>query len=537
MTKTIETDDIQVARQLCASDFKHMVWHGARMRSHEPPPFHLHVADWLQGTPPHTTRRVKECLGFRFAAKTWLLARQYCKFRWLRCPWAQVIVHSSNDPMAKKFVKAIRDELMEDPLMEYLRPERSASDYEFNLCGIEHEQGYSLVGAGIKTSLVGSRADLYIFDDPEPETEPEGVRERIISAFGEAGDILHSPKRHFAKMGLKRTDDVPRPERVQEVVMGQPHHDNTAYLPSEEDFEDGGEGHPLIDADLLIIDVLCKDGTWTWPEMMHEKYFNYEEGRPKTVEEVKRGMTTSRWELQYRINTKFAAKAGPVLHVTEIVQAFRMIPNPVLIVDPADSEDGCEWGAVVGGLWQNMIHVAFMGGFTGRAYEGDDWQTLGESVWSDVFDLYREFGCRKLYLESNYVSAAAACRRYIAKTEAQMVVEDYHVQCSKKTRIPSILEQPVNNGMVSMNPDILLDTINRHQLMKLRWNKLPKPNDRLDALAALVQILIDEPILMDAKNRANQPHPFGELAERHADNRPASYNGAPTTNPWLRLKR
>ena len=531
------TDDISIARQMCADDFKCMVEHGARIRNHVPPDFHLHIADWLQGREPHTTRRVKELLGFRFSAKTWECARQYLKFRWLRCPWAQATIHSSNDPMAKKFVKAIRDELNEDPLMEYLRPERSASDYEFNLRGITHEQGYSLVGAGIKTSLVGSRTDIYIFDDPEPETEPEGVRDRIISAFGEAGDILHSPRRHFEKMGLKRTDDVPRPERVQMVVLGQPHHENTAYLPSEEDFEDGGEGHPLIDADVLIVDVLRKDGSWTWPMMMEEKYFNYDEGRPKTVEEVRRGMTTSRWELQYRINTRFAAKAGPVLHITEIEQVYRIIPDPILVIDPADSEDGCEWGAIVGGLWQNKIHVAFMGGFIGRAYEGDDWQTIGESVWSDIFDLYREFRCGKVYLEANYVAAATACRRYISKTNSRMIVEDFRVQGSKKARIPSALEQPVNNGILSMNPDVLLDQRNRHQLMKLRWNKLPRPNDRLDALASLVMILIDEPILVDGANQAFTIREMRGIRPIVADNRPASYKNVNTRNPWLRIKR
>jgi hypothetical protein len=214
-----------------------------------------------------------------------------------------------------------------------------------------------------------------------------------------------------------------------------------------------------------------------------------------------------------------------------------MIPDPLLVVDPADSEDGCEWGAVVGGLWQNKIHVAFMGGFMGRAYEGDDWQTLGESVWSDIFDLYREFGCRRLYLESNYVAAATACRRYISKTGAQMVVEEFHVQGAKKLRIPSICEQPVNNGIVSLDPGVLQDRINRHQLTKLRWNKLPRPNDRLDAFSQLLAILIDEPILMDGNAESFRPHGANELGPREVDNRPHSYAGAPQSNAWLRIRR
>jgi len=193
---------------------------------------------------------------------------------------------------------------------------------------------------------------------------------------------------------------------------------------------------------------------------------------------------------------------------------------------------------VVGGLFENKIHIGFMGGFTGVAYEGDDYQTIGESVWSDIFDLYREFHCHRAYLEANYKAAASACRRYIAKTDAHMVVEEFTVQGAKKTRIPSLLEQPINNGMVSMNPDILQDGNNRHQLMKLRWSKLPNPNDRIDALASLISILIDEPVLMSAHAGPDQLglKQLDQLKLQSGDNRPYSWNGVNTRNPYLRIK-
>ena len=495
----IRIDDIDLARQWVGEDLKRMVAHGARLRGHTPPPMHYIMADFLQGARPEWIARVKAMLGFRFAAKT--AFRQYCKFRWLRCPWTQIIIHSSNDNMAKKFVQAIKEELLFDPLMEHLRPEASSSDFEFNLKGVRHEQGYSIVCAGIKTSLTGSRCDFYGFDDPEPEVDPESLHDRVIQAIGEAGDILHSPRRHLHKMGW---DEVPIPERLQMLVVGQPHCPTTAYIPRDEDFEIGEEGNPLINAVFLKIPVLRGDGSWMWPEMMEQKYYNWTEDRPMTVEEVRLSMPTSRWELQYMINVDFMKEAAPVLKLAEIERSFRLVQNPILVVDPADSETGCEWGLTVLGMFEHKIHVCYLGGVRGEAYEGDDWQSMGESTWRKVFDLADEFHCREVFLEANLKSAATACRRYVAKNNVRCVVNEFRVSHMKKRRIPEILEQPINNGMVSCNPTVLSDVENLRQMTKLRWDKLPNPNDRLDALSMGVGILIEEPHLWALRKHSHQ---------------------------------
>ena len=516
------------AKQYVAEDLKHMVYHGARIRGHTPPRFHYLVADFLQGARPEWVARAKVILGFRFAAKTWLF-RQYCKFRWRRCPLTQFIVHSSNDKMARKFVKAINEELKFDPLMDDLRPAPSSSDFEFNLQGVNPEQGYSIVAAGIKTSLTGSRADHYGFDDPEPEVDPESMRERILQAVGEAGDILHAPDRHLDMMrdgDGKVPLELPMAERTQLSVMGQPHCVTTAYLPSQMD-DDEEEGHPLIDAKYLSIPVVNQEGKWRWPEMMNRKYFNYQEGRPMTPTEVRRTMPTSRWMLQYMIDTSFAELAGPVLRLNEIEIGLRVIPNPIVVIDPADSEAGSEWGVTVMGLVDRVIHIGYLGGFRAQAYEGDDWESMGQSAWRRIFDIGDEFHARRYYLEVNLKSAATACRRFIAKNpDVRGTVFEYRATKQKKRRIPENLEQPVNNRMVSASPEVMADRENVRQLRKLRWDRLPVPCDRIDALSSGFEILMEEPNLT-AGNDSRMA-----LA---TTSRPESFARLETGNPYERL--
>lgn len=487
------------AKQWVASDLKNMVWHGAKLRNETPPRFHYEMADFIQGARPEWISTKKVILGFRFAAKTWLAARQYLKFRWLRCPLMQVVVHSSNDGMAKKFVKAIKEEMEYDPLMGAVRAEPSSSDFEFNLQGVRPEQGYSIVAAGIKTSLKGSRSDIYIFDDPEPETDPEPLRERIVQAFDEASSILHVPDRHIHMMkdvnGVTPTI-VPVPERTQLLVLGQPNSVTTAYIPSDLDEDEDSEGHPLRDAKFLKIPVINRKGEWRWPDMARRKWFNWEENRPKTPKEVRRGMTTSRWELQYMINTGFAALAGPVLRVGEIEPVYAVTGGPIVVVDPADSETGSEWGVTCLGLRDHRIHIHYLGGFHAEAFEGDDWESMGQSAWRKVFDVAEEFRARRVFVEKNLKAAITACRRYIAKNEVHCVVHEFAVTRNKRNRIPELLEQPINNRMVSCNPGVLTDRENVRQLKKLRWDKLPNPCDRIDVLAAGFEILMEEPHLV-----------------------------------------
>lgn len=532
----VQLQSIEEARAWVASDMRRMVVHGAKLRGYRPPQHHYIASDFLMGTKPHWRRRIKVMLGFRYSAKTWLF-RQYVKFRWRRNPWCQVIIHSSNDDMSKRFAAAIFEELHFDPLMHDLAPDPTSSKFEFNLRGVTHEQGASLVCAGIKTSMTGSRADLYGFDDPEPEVDPEALRDRIVQAFGEAGDILASPSRHLHRMHDPQGNPlttVPLVERTQLFVIGQPHHINTAYIPRREDFEEGGDGHPLIDAAFLVIPVLYPDGSWRWPEMMEQKYFHPEYGRGMTPKEVERSMPTSRWQLQYCINAKFAEAAGPVLRLNEIEWGFKILPHNIAVIDPADSETGCEWGIAIGGLFESKIHISYLSGIRGEAFDflEDDGSitdtSLGESTWGHVFDRLAEFNCHTVMIEKNLKSAMTSCRRYVRRMGIRCTVLEYAAKRNKVKRIPEILEQPVNNGMISANPTVFRQRENIRQMTKLRWDSLPKPNDRLDAFAGLVEILIEEPHLYNVGSNKTLKFPKSQT--------PQAKRAGITSNAWERIK-
>lgn len=499
--------DINECRQFVVEDFARFVEYAASLEKHRPPWFHYTIANWLQSRRRGETirkwiSRVKCIYGFRLAAKTWLL-RQYVLWRWLRCPLMQVVIHSSTDDVSRRMAKAVKKALRDNPLLDHLCPKTATGSYEFNLHGQEPEQGYSLTCAGINTSLTSSRADIYIFDDPEPDVNPESMHDRIIDAFIEAKHILHRPDRHLDHF---KTATIPIAERTQLIVVGQPHCESTVYFPATSDFtEDGESGHPLRGSKFLILPVITRNGEWTWREMMESKYWNEQEGRPDTVEEVRKKFTTRNWECQMMINPMYAATRGAVLNMDMVKERLRLVPEPIMAIDPADSETGCEWGIVIGGIVSgehgHQLHICYMGGVTGEVYEGDmSDATLGESVWRTIFDIGFEFGVKKILLECNLKSAQMACRRYIRKTDTRAIVEEIRVRSNKLRRITEALEQPINNGMVTCNPEVKSDPANMRQFTRLKFTKLPSPIDRLDALSMLINHLNELPELTNPKS-------------------------------------
>ena len=522
----MQTNDINAARQYAAEDFARFLSYAAYLDSHLCPGFHTVLANFLQGKGKVSwINTIKVILGFRLAAKSWII-RQYILWRWLRCPHNQVIIHSSTDDNAKNMARAVLSDLRKNPLMSHLSPRDRTGEYSFNLEGIRPEVGYSITAAGINTSLVGSRCDIYAFDDPEPDTNPEALRNRIISAMQEAKHILHDPGRHCRVMNWPK---LPDPEKTQLIVVGQPHCENTVYIPRQDELEDPEGGHPLANAAFIKIPALNSAGQWLWPEMMEKKHFNYRLGRPMTVAEARREYTTPNWLHQMMIDITPLSGLGAVVRVNKIVSVFRTVKHPIMVVDPADGGN-CEWGIAIGGMVGNEIHVQYLGGLTGEVYEGDEKDhTLGESVWRRIFDIAEEFKVRKVYLEKNYKAAASACRRYLRKSGRSASVEEYSAKANKLRRICEALEQPFSNGMITVNPEVLTDRHNLKQLQKLRFDVLPVPCDRLDALAALVSELIVE------KTVENNPHkPLGSPQKTIQD---LGLDRANTgTSPFQRLR-
>lgn len=502
--------DINEARAYVAQNFRYMVEHTARLQGYEMvPAVHDYMADWLQsGNPinPEWVAWMKVILGFRLLAKSWML-RVYNKWRWLRCPYTQIVIQSSNEQNAGRMARAQLRMLQQDPLMAHLAPEGQTGVYEWNLRGVEPEAGWSLCCAGIKSAITSGRADLFEFDDPEPDNDPESMHDRIIRAIEEAKNILHRADRHlpFLTSINPEVTTLPHAERTQMIVVGQPHGQNTVYLPDVSLFDEQDEPHPLRAGKFLIVPMLGSDGSFTWPYMVNQKFRDAKEDRPLTPDEVRALFTTETWECQYMINPQFAIGRGAVLHLNDVEECHRIVPSAIMAIDPADGEGegSSEWGVSIMGLFSGengrQIHVCYMGGFTGDSYEGDEYDdTIGESVWRSIFDIADEFNVVEVLLEINLVAARRACARYMRKAGRIMRITEIRAKGNKLTRITSTLEQPFNNGMVTLAPDVLADGRNRRQLTTLKHNSLPKPADRIDSLAMGFIHLLEMPDVEDA---------------------------------------
>lgn len=332
-------------RQECSTSFSMFVEFSARHILGVPPPkFHYYMADFMQGTRPEWRNTIKTVLGFRLSAKTYLCGRQYLGWRWLRNPYLQVKIESSSDSLAEDMVKALLKSLRDNPLTEHLAPVGKHSERSFNLNGVAPEQGKSISCSGVDTRVTSGRADIYLYDDPEPNDHPEGMREDILASFTEADNIRHTPERHLQYWKKNGFDTVPMEERTQIIVLGQPHWTGTAYLPNEiEEDPNSMEVHPLEYCSRLIIPICNKDETiWTWPEMMKTKYYDQAEDRPMTVQEVKRRTPTEVWQC-FLPSCKVAGEIsvasegwydGPAVEiVTELGVSFLTGNHPVMTTD------------------------------------------------------------------------------------------------------------------------------------------------------------------------------------------------------------
>lgn len=492
-----------------ASDFRVFLTFEAEFRGFNVPWHHLIMADFLTGKRPEWRNTNKMIRGFRLAAKSYV-GRKYAQWRQLRIPETQVMIQSSSGPNANKFIRAYHKELHESPLTAHLAPPDESSELKFNLNGVKPEVGFSVEAAGLGTSVTGGRIDLQVLDDPEPDDDPEGWYDRVLSVIDEAGNLRHSPLRHLKKRGILI---VPPEEATQILVLGQPHWSGSAYIrPGENDMVPimDEDSHPLDSYAVLDIPVVNDAGEWVWPEMVNEKYFDYQEGRPKTVEEVKNGMRREVWELQFMLNYAWQTLAGAALHLDSIPRVrHKIAEGAVMLVDPADGDKNCEWGVSIASIVDDKIHIYFIGGFMGNAYEGDvaD-ETIGESTWANIFRIAEEFKVSRVLVEQNLKSAASACRRYLSKTGRDIAVDFYAAKGQKLRRIVNSLEQPINNGMVSADPTVFKDPKTLRQFTRLRFDRLPEPCDRLDSCAALVAWMIENRGIVSTTKQAYDPVSF-----------------------------
>lgn len=461
-----------------------------------PPPFHYTLAEFMQGTEPKYQHRFKKVMGFRLSAKTTVAGRWYCMWRLLRNPYTQIRIISSSDSLAEAMVKAFLDSMRAHPLLRHLVPDGKFSERQFNLKGAKAEQGFGISCCGVESRVTSGRSDILLFDDPEPNESPEGMRELIIAAFAEADNILHSPDRHIGWWQGQGYASVPIPDRTQLIVLGQPHWEGTAYYPNDVELDPtSGEVHPLAGCASLKIPICDKTETyWTWPHMMKTKYYNVREKRPETVKEVKSRTPMKVWMCQQLCNPRYAENKGQVLDLNNL---HLLVANPsriIAAIDPADGA-GCEWGVAIGGTVNRKFHLMHIAGFLGEAYDWIDNDgavvTQGYSTLADIFATLKLFRVDLILLERNLASSRTAIRKYMRATHTTIPMLEHTARANKLRRICNTLQPVINGGMVSMAPNVFQDIHTRKQFSKLQYNKLPEPCDRIDATEMLISYLIE----------------------------------------------
>lgn len=486
MAEKVRFASIHDLRQWCADDFRNYVNYRCTRLKFAASEIHLRCAEWLQNG-----RRFKKIMGWRGCAKTTWFGMEYIGWRFLRKPQTKVIVQCNTDTNAGLTTAGIKRILTNDPLYEHLYPRGQTADRYFNLHNIQPEKGYSIRCAGVETTLTSERADLFLIDDPE-SADPEALYDRIIEIFEEAQVILYRQGRLFPG------EVCPLPERLQRLVLGQPHWEGSAYMPPPPDPNTGElEDHPLRNDDVFLIPAMVNSSFD--PDDEIECLSSVPEIRSdEEMRREKESLSMRKWRLNMmlRVEPEDAERAViPLNHITVRLASPEYI---IMVVDPAEGGES-EWGLVAGGLYRLNYHLCFMDGITElqvAANEGLDpnHETIGSLMWKYVFDRADDYEVNAIYIEANWAPAIKALRRYLAKHGHTIPVHEFTVHMKKLHRIVMQWEMPVKNGQVSCNPIVMADAQNRKQMSNLRHHRLPKPCDRIDAGGKLLEILSESSV-------------------------------------------
>ena len=159
------------------------------------------------------------------------------------------------------------------------------------------------------------------------------------------------------------------------------------------------------------------------------------------------------------INPRYARTAGAVFKIEHIRVSRRIVPNPIMSIDPADGGN-CEWGIAIGGLLGGNIHLSHVTGIEGEGYDWLDPETesVGEATWSKIFDLADEFDVHSIILEINLKSAHTSCRRYMRRLPRRFRIIEHRAKLNKLRRIRDTMEPMVNNGIYTADPSVMADS-------------------------------------------------------------------------------
>lgn len=476
--------DLKALQKYVAADFARFVAYKQRLLGYQICERHLEIADFLQGS---GTR--KAVMGPRLWSSKTTIARWYIDWRWLRNRATKVIVISNTDDNAKAMTGAVHNDLKLDPVLRHLAPVGGkVGEYVFNVRGHTPEKGKSIRCAGMTTALTSDRADLIVVDDTESDKLPETRYDLVIANLDEAEALLHEPGRLY--FGI----DVPEQEELQFLVVGQPHWEGSAYVtPIADEITGERAEHPLNNCEFLWLPAMVNPETGE-PDDSESGVSNF----PEVVStercfQKKGGMSSSKWALEYQLDTSARDADKAVIHMSRIEIVSRVPAVTIMVVDPADGGDA-EWGIAIMGLIDSQIHIRHIMGLRESDFAdlADDDIGIIDKLWERIFDVAEDNGVAQVWIEQNLVSAVRSCQRYINKHGLRVDVMTYVASTGKLKRICGAMELPVKTGMITAEPHVFMDRATTKQFRELRRHKLPNPVDRLDVTANGVILLMDE---------------------------------------------
>ncbi len=460
--------------------------------------------------------RMKKILGMRGISKSFTI-QAFLGFRYVRVPHTRTMIISGTEQFAGDMGRSFLNLLKDLPALSHIAPTTKVAPTGFDLNDVWKEQQLSVRSHGVTSSMISSRADLFVFDDPETldNTKDEEQKDDLYDRCEQAFNILHPPGRILERiammLGAPKPTSVPIVEQTQIVIAGTYQHEESMYIEPPAVTEEGTPiRYPWRGTSELRIPCWNENHESVFPQRLPTAELEFRESR----------MSVRNWRLHYELNPEPLDKQYEVIKMDKIV----FVENPLITggtvayIDPAESGE-CEWGLCLAGINQtdNRPHIRALIGFQGDVGGPDAWIYKGNSpdlevagyigggaksvaahskeqdengVLNKIMKTLKNFGVTRVVIERNRPVPVALIKRAIKNRGLNIVVDTYWVKGDKTLRIPEILDPAVNSGIVTFHPSVFdadkEGQRNRRLMRELRYGFLPMPIDRLDALAGYI---------------------------------------------------
>lgn len=432
---------------------------------------------------------------FRGASKSFL-ADLYVLWRIWRAPDLKVLIFSAKETNSARHIREIRRLVRLSPLTRHWRFETD-NRTTLNFAFAHPEAAPSVHAVSIESAVEGARADLIISDDSEVKVNSRtpAARAWITQRMCEFTNISH-PKSRFIPKGEEH-DDMWKPELTQVVVIGTYYSQFSVYIPRAD-----GEGHPLKDFAVYQCGALTEHEESTFPE------------RFTTTELLRRRdiLPASEWTLQYLLDPEAIGDTEGVIKWSKVVTKTvdpKHLYYTTLCFDPVGERirgfhkhDGDEMAFAIGGLIagekgnKNHLHILEI--------DGSNKHTSEDFIRNIMIPAIIRHKVQRVQVEANIESAYLLVQRILLEEKVNVaLMEPFRAIKNKHDRLIGFLEPNVNAGIVSFEPEVVSPANHTtvYQMKALTHLSLPSGDDRIDALAQLVEMFAKHLAMPDTMDK------------------------------------